>query len=149
MNQGIQAHFDRPKIHISGQFSGHRKPSFWSKKIEFSTKIYFFYVFQNKNPIIKTSFLDKILVNIHKNQRINKMPVVLKKGKEHIRICPNNTLKLNTSLMVEKLWILRYMGNPAGPVVLTLERWRKETLAATWYGSFYSKNKGNPWLKRG
>lgn len=78
------------------------------------------------------------------------MPQVIKKGKEHLRICPNNTLKIEYSADGGESWNLRYMGNPAGPGSFTdLQDGGKEILATTDNGSFYSKNKGKSWLKRG
>lgn len=78
------------------------------------------------------------------------MPEVLKKGKELIRICPTNTLKIECSDDAGETWKLRYMGNPSGPGSFNnLEDGGKELLAATDNGSFYSKNKGKSWLKRG
>ncbi len=78
------------------------------------------------------------------------MPEVIKKGKELIRICPTNTMKIEFSMDAGEAWKLRYMGNPASPGnFLDLEDGGKELLATTDKGTFYSKNKGKSWLKRG
>lgn len=78
------------------------------------------------------------------------MPEVLKKGKELIRICPTNSLKIECSKDAGETWSLRYMGNPAGPGnFLGLEDGGKEILGNTDKGTFFSKNKGKSWMRKG
>lgn len=77
------------------------------------------------------------------------MAQMIKKGKELIRICPTNILKIEYSVDEGETWVLRYMGNPASPGEFTdLADGGKELLAEGPKGSFYSKNKGKSWHKR-
>ena len=78
------------------------------------------------------------------------MPEVIKKGKELIRICPTNTLKIEFSIDAGETWKIRYMGNPTSPgAFLDLEEGGKDLVATSEKGIFTSKNKGKSWLKKG
>lgn len=77
------------------------------------------------------------------------MAQMIKKGKELIRICPTNALKIECSVDDGETWNLRYMGNPASPGEFTdLADGGKELLGEGPKGNFYSKNKGKSWHKR-
>ncbi len=77
------------------------------------------------------------------------MSEVIKKGKELIRICPTNPMKIEYSSDAGETWNLRYMGNPANPGnFVELEDAGKEILGVSQKGTFYSKNKGKSWMKK-
>lgn len=73
----------------------------------------------------------------------------IKKGRELIRICEENTLKLEYSKDAGETWSSRYMGNPTQPGNFnSLSVNGKDLMGETDKGLFYSKNNGKSWYKK-
>jgi hypothetical protein len=77
------------------------------------------------------------------------MAVEIKKGRELIRICVENNLKLEYSKDAGANWSNRYMGNPTLPGNFKdLSVSGKDLMGETDKGLFYSKNNGKSWYKK-
>lgn len=66
---------------------------------------------------------------------------------EMIRICPNNSNKLEYSKNDGRTWSTRFSGSSYGTFMELIDN-GKELLANTSKGLFYSKNEGRTWSKR-
>ena len=76
------------------------------------------------------------------------MPTMINRGKELIRICPNNTAKLEYSTNSGLNWIPRFYGNTSVGQFYDLLDNGKEILGTTNKGLFYSTNECRNWILR-
>jgi hypothetical protein len=100
----------------------------------------------------KTAFVERRVNNSrvdfkHKSQRRAKMSQMLNLDKELIRICPNNSQKLEYSTNDGRTWSQRYSGSSYGDFEDLTDN-GKEILATTSKGLYYSTNAGRTWSKR-
>ena len=76
------------------------------------------------------------------------MPTMINRGKELIRICPYNTMKLEYSTNAGRSWITRYPGNNSIGHFSDLMDNGKEILGTTSRGLYYSTNDVRSWILR-
>jgi hypothetical protein len=76
------------------------------------------------------------------------MGQMINRGKELIRISPNNNAKLEYSTNDGRSWIMRFSGSSNCGDFEDLTDNGKEILGSTSKGLFYSPNDGRSWIKR-
>jgi len=76
------------------------------------------------------------------------MPQMISRGKELLRICPSNNLRVEFSVNGGRSWLLRFSGTISIGYFSDLMDNGKEVLGTTNKGLFYSTNEGRSWLLR-
>lgn len=76
------------------------------------------------------------------------MPTMINRGKEIIRICPQNAAKLEFSMNGGKTWLQCFSGNSTTGLFSDLMDNGIEILGTTSKGLFFSRNNGRTWLLR-
>ena len=76
------------------------------------------------------------------------MAQILNRGKELIRISPQDSRKLDCSINDGCTWTGRFYGNASTGSFIDLTDNGKEILATTDKGLFYSINEGRTWNRR-
>lgn len=76
------------------------------------------------------------------------MAQILNRGKELIRISPQDSRKLDCSINDRRTWTGRFYGNASTGSFIDLTDNGKEILATTDKGLFYSINEGRTWNRR-
>jgi hypothetical protein len=75
------------------------------------------------------------------------MGLMIKRGKELIRINPGNKQKIEYSTNDGRTWISRYFSSASGDFSDITDN-GKEILGMTSKGLYYSTNEGRTWIKR-
>jgi hypothetical protein len=76
------------------------------------------------------------------------MPQMISRGKELLRICPNNSQRIEYSTNDGRSWIVRFSGNSSTGNFSDLMDNGKEILGTTSKGLYYSTNEGRSWIMR-
>lgn len=76
------------------------------------------------------------------------MPIMINRGKEMLRICPNDSKKIEYSTNQGRNWYVRYTGSSSTGSFADLMDAGKEILGTTDKGLFYSSNEGRNWYLR-
>jgi hypothetical protein len=76
------------------------------------------------------------------------MSTMISRGKELIRIRPDNPTQLEYSTSSGRVWSRRYNGNTSTGTFIELIDNGREILASTNKGIFYSTNEGRVWSLR-
>ena len=76
------------------------------------------------------------------------MPIMINRGKEMLRISPNDSKKIEYSTNQSRTWMLRYNGLSTTGSFIDLMDAGKEILGTTEKGLFYSTNEGRNWMLR-
>ncbi|WP_297928033.1 hypothetical protein [uncultured Coprobacter sp.] len=76
------------------------------------------------------------------------MPIMINRGKEMLRISPNDSKKIEYSTNQGRTWMLRYNGLSTTGSFIDLMDAGKEILGTTEKGLFYSTNEGRNWMLR-
>jgi hypothetical protein len=76
------------------------------------------------------------------------MPQMINRGKELLRICPSNNLRIEYSTNEGRSWMIRFSGSSSIGTFSDLMDNGKELLGTTSKGLFYSTNDGRSWMLR-
>ena len=76
------------------------------------------------------------------------MPTMINRGKEIIRICPQNVAKLEFSMNGGKTWLQCFSGNSTTRLSSDLMNNGTAISGTTSTGLFFARKKGRTWLLR-